>query len=171
MGKILRVLPIVVISVLGFSLFEALLILPAHLSSRRRARDNLIIRLTDKINYVADTVLDRFVNGPFAALVFRAVKSRYISLSIGVTVFLITIGVIAGGYIKFVFFDTIEADNMIATLTMPQGTPFEQTKQIVERIEQAALQAVRGFDEKRPDEPSLMKHISVTVGAHPTAAR
>jgi len=34
MGKILRVLPIVVIGVLGFSLVEALLILPAHLSSK-----------------------------------------------------------------------------------------------------------------------------------------
>ncbi|UCC98091.1 MAG: efflux RND transporter permease subunit, partial [Phycisphaerales bacterium] len=35
MGKVLRVLPIVVISVLGVSLIEALLILPAHLSGKR----------------------------------------------------------------------------------------------------------------------------------------
>ncbi len=171
MGKILRVLPIVVIGVLGFSLFESLLILPAHLSSRRRTRDNLIIRLTGKVNNIVDRALDRFVRGPFAVIVYKAVTFRYITLSIGIAVFLMTIGVIAGGYIKFVFFDTIEADNMIATLTMPQGTPFEQTKQIVERIERAALQAVREFDEKRAGEPSVMKHISVTVGAHPTAAR
>ena len=171
MGKILRVLPIVVIGVLAFSLFEALLILPAHLSSKRRTRENFIIRLTDKVNDIVDSALDRFVNGPFAGIVYKAVKFRYITLATGVAVFLLTVGVIAGGYIKFVFFDTIEADNMIATLTMPQGTPFEQTRQIVEKIEQAALQAVREFDEKRPDEPSVMKHISVTIGAHPTATR
>ncbi len=171
MGKILRVLPIVVIGVLSFSLIEALLILPAHLSSERFSKKNRIVRFTDNINKWTERGLMWFVNGPFASFVLRAVRWRYVTLSVGVSVFLITIGFIAGGYIKFVFFDTIEADNMMATLTMPLGTPVEQTREIIEGIEKAAFDVIAEFDSERQGKLSLMKHISTTVGAHPSLER
>jgi len=169
MGKILRVMPIVVISVLGISLVEALLILPAHLSSKGSWNKFILVRFTNKINQRTHKVLTWFIYGPFAKFVERAVRWRYVTLAAGVAIFLITVGFIKGGYIKFVFFDTIEADNMIATLRMPQGTPVEQTKEIIERMEKAALQTLEEFDSKRPGKPSLMKHMAVTVGAHPMA--
>lgn len=169
MGKFLRVLPIVVISVLLVSLIEALLILPAHLSSDRFFKKGIVVRFTDRINSWTGKWLSWFVNGPFARFVMRAVKWRYVTLSVGVAIFIVTISFIAGGYIKFVFFDAVEADNMIATLTMPQGTPVEQTSEITERIEKAALQVIDEFGSE--GKPSLMKHISTTVGAQPAAAR
>ena len=175
MGKILRVMPIVVIGVLGVSLVEALLILPAHLSSKadwnKMFLVRYLVRFTDRINQVTHKALNSFVHGPFARFVERAVKWRYATLATGVAIFLVTVGFIAGGYIKFVLFGTVEADNMIATLKMPLGTPVERTREITERIEKAALQALEEFDSKRPGKPSLMKHMSVTVGAHPMATR
>ena len=171
MGKILRVLPIVVISVLSVSLVEALLILPAHLSSPRFSKKNIIVRLTDKINNWTDKSLRWFINGPFACFVLKAVKWRYMTLAIGIAIFLITVGFIAGGYIKFVFFDAVEADNMLALLNMPLGTPVEKTTEIIDGIEKAAFQALEEFDRKRPGKPSLLKHLSTTVGAQPALAR
>lgn len=171
MGKILRVLPIVVISVLSVSLVEALLILPAHLSSKRSWNKFILVRLTNKINSVTQKMLTLFIYGPFAKLVERAVRWRYVTLSIGVAIFFTTVGFIAGGYIKFVFFDPVEADNMIALLTMPLGTPVEQTREVIEGIERTALQTIEEFDSKRPDKPSLLKHVSTTVGAQPSLAR
>ncbi len=171
MGKILRVIPIVVISVLSFSLIEALLILPAHLSSGRFSRKSIVVRFTDRINYWTERGLKWFINGPFAGFVARAVKWRYVTLAVAFAIFLFTVGFIAGGYIKFVFFDTVEADNMIAILTMPQGTPVEQTREIIEGIEQAAFEVIAEFNSKREGKPSLMKHIATTVGAQPTLAR
>lgn len=171
MGKILRAMPIVVVSVLGISLIEALLILPAHLSSEANWNRLPPVRFTNKINQATHRLLTWFVFGPFARFVERAVKWRYVTLATGVTIFLVTVGFIAGGFIKFVFFGTVEADNMIATLKMPLGTPVERTRDVTDRIEKAALQALDEFDGKRPDKPSLMKHMSVTVGAHPMATR
>jgi len=168
MGKILRVLPIVVISILSISLIEALLILPAHLSRRKPSSENWLIRNTNKINCWTGKGLRNFINGPFAKFVALAVKWRYVTLSTAVLIFLFAMGFIAGGYIKFVFFDTVEADNMLAFLTMPQGTPVEQTKEIIEEIEAAAFQTLKEFDSKRPDKPSLMRHMAVTIGAQPT---
>ncbi|MFQ6034458.1 MAG: efflux RND transporter permease subunit [Sedimentisphaerales bacterium] len=171
MGKMLRVLPIVVISVLSVSLLEALLILPAHLSSKRSWNKFVLVRFTDKINSVTHKMLTWFVYGPFAKFVERAVKWRYVTLSIGIAIFLATVGLIAGGYIEFVFFDPVEADNILARLTMPLGTPVEQTRQIIEGIERAAFQTIEEFDSKRPGKPSLLKHVSTTIGAHPTLGR
>ena len=171
MGKILRVLPIVVIGVLGFSLAEALLILPAHLSSKRGQPGKGIRRFTDKINDFTDRGLKRFVNGPFASFVERAVRWRYVTLASGVAIFLIIIGIVVGGYIKFVFFDAIEADNVIALLKMPLGTPVEQTRAVAERIETAAFDAIGEFDQKYGVDVSFKKHIATTIGAQPTVGR
>jgi len=171
MGKILRVLPIVVISVLSISLVEALLILPAHLSSKRSWNKFLLARLTNKINQGTHKLLWWFIDGPFARLVNKAVRWRYVTLAVAFAIFLATVGFIAGGYIKFVFFDPVEADNMLAMLTMPLGTPVEQTTEIIEGIERAAFQTIEEFDSRRPGEPSLLKHISTTVGAQPTLRR
>jgi len=171
MGKILRVLPIVVIGVLGFSLVEALLILPAHLSSKGGRPGKGIRRFTDKINNVTDRGLKRFIKGPFAGFVERAVRWRYVTLACGIAIFITTVGIVAGGYIKFVFFDAMEADNVIALLKMPLGTPVEQTKVIAEKIEAAAFETIDEFDKKRGGDISIRKHISTTIGAQPAVGR
>ncbi len=171
MGRILRVIPIVVVSVLSVSLVEALLILPAHLSGGNPSRQGFLRRFTDRVNLRTDRAMNAFVNGRFARFVEWAVRWRYVTLAVGLAIFLVTIGLVAGGYIEFVFFDAVEADNMVALLTMPLGTPVERTREIAERIEQAAVGVVAEYDANLPDRPSLMKHISVTVGAQPTLAR
>ncbi len=171
MGKILRVIPIVVISVLGVSLIEALLILPAHLSSQHSWNKYFIVRITDRINKVTHKGLDWFINGPLVRSVERAVKWRYVTLAAGIAIFLVTIGIIAGGYIKFVFFDSVEADNLVAELKMPLGTPYEQTEKNIKIVEQAAFDIISEFDKSRPEKQSVMKHMATTIGSLPTASR
>jgi multidrug efflux pump subunit AcrB len=167
MGKILRVLPLVVSSVLFISLVEALLILPAHLSGRRVLHTGAA-RLLDRVKNSADAALSRFVNGTFIRAVAAAVRWRYITLSAAVAVLLFTVGFIAGGYIKFTFFDAVEADNMVATLVMPQGTAVEQTQKIARRIEAAAVEVAAEADGRANEGPSVIAHIATTVGANPT---
>ncbi|MBA7649685.1 Multidrug resistance protein MdtB [subsurface metagenome] len=169
MGKFLRVIPIVVISVLMVSLVEALLILPAHLSGKGFSSKLKIFKLIDRIQLWTEKRLESFVNGPFADFVIRTVKWRYVTLATGCAIFIITVGYIAGGYIKVVFFDPVEADNMVATITMPQGTPVRQTQQVAERIEWAVEQVRREFDSNRQGKPSIIKHISTTIGTQPAS--
>ena len=167
MGKILRVIPIVVISVLMVSLVEALLILPAHLSGKKVLKRNRIFGAIDRIQARTERRLESFVNGPFADFVIRSVRWRYATLSIGCAIFIITIGYIAGGYMKIVFFDPVEADNIIAAINMPLGTPVSQTQQVTEGIEKAIEQVQREFDAGRESEPSIIKHIATTIGDQP----
>jgi len=169
MGKILRVMPVVMISVLAISLVESLLILPAHLSGKVRLRDNFIFRLLEKFRLWVGAKLDNFIKGKFAIIVEAAVKWRYVTISTGIAVLLICIGIVAGGYVKFTFFDAVEADNMVAFLTMPQGTPVEKTAEIIERVEKAALEVISEYDSDNAGGKSVMKHIAMTVGTQPSS--
>lgn len=170
MGKILRVLPIIVICVLSFSLVEALLILPAHLSGKKRINLGLLTKLADKLNNRTERWLEKFVKGKFTRWVETVVSWRYLTLSVGIFIFLVIIGFIAGGYIKFVFFDSVEADNIVATLVMPQGTPFEETERIANLIEKKAFEVIEEYDGRGKNKKSIMKHIITTVGANPAAS-
>ncbi len=170
MGKILRVMPIVMVSVLAISLVESLLILPAHLSAEVRLKDNFIFSLLEKFRLRVGAKLDNFINGKFAIIVEMAVKWRYVTISTGIAVLLICVGIVAGGYVKFTFFDAVEADNMTAFLTMPQGTPVEKTIEIIERVEKAALEVVAEYDSDNAGGESVMKHIATTVGAQPSGS-
>ncbi len=170
MGKILCVIPTVVICVLAVSLVEALIILPAHLSGKRKVDKKKHRHPIKKFHAVIGKSLEWFVSGPFSKFAMMAVRWRYVTLSISIAVLLMTIGLIRGGYIKQVFFDTVEADNIIATLTMPQGTPMERTAEIVKDLEAAARKFQDEVDSERPaDQPSIIKHIAATIGDQPSS--
>ncbi|HUT30512.1 MAG TPA: efflux RND transporter permease subunit [Sedimentisphaerales bacterium] len=169
MGKIMRVIPVVVISVLMVSLVEALLILPAHLAGKGNFWKLAPFRLVDKIQGWTERRLEGFISNRFTNWVTRSVKYRYVTVAIALAIFLVTIGWITGGYIKIVFFDPVEADNMVATLVMPLGTPVDRTQQVVRRIEQTAEQIRREVDAERPGQPSIIKHMATTIGDQPVA--
>ncbi len=171
MGKILRVLPIIVVCVLSFSFVESLLILPAHLSSGKVYKPNFFTKLLDRLHRITRDNLERFINGPFKRAAELSIRNRYITLSIGLVLLFIIIGTIAGGYIKFTFFDPAEADNMIVTVVMPMGTPFQQTAEVANKLEDAAEKVRQEFDKKIKGDVSIIKHISTTVGAQPTPGR
>ncbi|GAI13718.1 unnamed protein product, partial [marine sediment metagenome] len=151
------------------SLVEALLILPAHLSGKGFSSKLKIFKLIDRIQLWTEKRLEAFVNGQFADFVIRTVKWRYVTLATGCAIFIITIGYITGGYIKVVFFDPVEADNMVSFLTMPKGTPVKQTQEIADSIEKAVVQVQQEFDTNRPGKASIIKHVATTIGDQPAA--
>jgi multidrug efflux pump subunit AcrB len=98
-----------------------------------------------------------------------ALEWRYLTVAMAVSLLLLTAGLTAGGIIKFSFMPKIDADNMVAVLTMPQGTPVEQTEAVVARIEQAAVEVAGEVDAGQPvGAASVLRHISTTIGEHPS---
>ena len=169
MGKFIRVIPMIVISVLSFSLIEALLILPAHLSS-----DYKIIpkRKTPgpigRFQRLVRTGMDEFIYGTFSKIVEKTVAWRYLTMAIGIAVLLCMAGYVKGGHIKFSLFPKVDADNVWAALTMPQGTSVEQTKIVVSQIEEAAQKVQLQIDDTRDkNNPSIFGHMSTSIGEQP----
>lgn len=177
MGKVMRQIPVVVISVLIVSLIESLLILPAHLATESSALGRRLRRLTapvlDGIEAVQARVqrgLSWVIDRPYRASLEWALEWRYLTVAIATISLFLTVGLVAGGFLKFSFMPRIDSDNMTAMLTMPQGTPVEQTEAVLARLEAAAREVAAEFDaESDPGEPSVVRHLAATVGEQPSA--
>ena len=173
MGKVMRQIPIVVISVLLMSLVEALLILPAHLSGEGWRSHRFIRPLIEFLESIQTRVQDwlqKFIDGPYRKTLDFTLEWRYLTVAGAIVCLLLAVSLVGGGYLKFSFMPKVDADNMVAYLTMPQGTPAEQTAKVLERVENAAMQVARDHDEGQPEgAPSVIQHMSTTIGDQPRA--
>jgi multidrug efflux pump subunit AcrB len=91
-----------------------------------------------------------------------------VTAAAGITTLLITLGLVAGGWIRFTFFPAVESDYVAAMLTMPQGTPAEVTAEAVLHLEESAQNLRREIDgeERQPKSP-VFRHIMASVGEQP----
>lgn len=91
-------------------------------------------------------------------------KNRYTTVALAVAILLTTVGIVAGGFIKFVFMTEVEADNVEVNLTLAPGTPFAKTGEVSKMIEEKGMELVREYDAKRTDGRSNLDHMFVAVG-------
>lgn len=145
-GDFLEVLPIVVTCALVVSLVEALFILPSHmghsLAKAERARSNGGSWFT-KIEKKFDGARDHFFNGilipSYLKLLRKAVKFRYISVAIAFGAVVASFGMVAGGFVEFIFFEASDSETVNGELRMPIGTPTDVTDSYLRRIEEVCL--------------------------------
>jgi len=178
MGKVMRQIPVVVIAVLLMSLVEALLILPAHLSGGRSWLARVLGLVFGPVLRAVERVQDRVRRGlewvvgvPYRASLEWALEWRYATVALALASLALIAGAVGGGFVKFSFMPKIDSDNMRAFLTMPQGTPVEQTAAVLARLEAAAAQIAAEQDADTADGgPSIIRHVSTTVGQQPSTA-
>jgi len=177
MGQIFRAIGLVTVFCLLFSLVESQLVLPAHLGHMKIEGRNedapiegrgISKRWKRTQRWFSHSLED------FAARIYRPTLSylldwRYATLAAGIVVLLLTVSLLRLGYLKFNFFPAVQADYVTARLTMPFGTPIEETSQAVDGLEQAARELKRELDaELAPDGESVIRHIYAVAGDHPS---
>ena len=162
-GKFFRVIPLVVIPCLLFSLIESLQILPAHLShmGKKKKAPGPWRRFQ---GFFANG-LKQFVQRTYRPLLELALQWRYLTASIGVATMILTVGMVMSGQPAFHFIPTVEADFMAASVELPPGTPVDVTSTAVERLEAGAARLrARLLDETGED---YVRHVSATIGDQP----
>nr|MDJ0810791.1 efflux RND transporter permease subunit [Desulfobacterales bacterium] len=165
MGKFMRNIPIVVIVVLLGSLVESLFILPSHLMHSRRAMAGCDTGgMREKR---ASRWLKRLINGPYLRLVNFCLHWRYATIAAGLAVILLTAGIWQGGWIKFTFMPKVEGNSIRAYITMPVGTPVDQTIHVVNRLERDARAVVKELESGQSAiAPPLIEHVMIQIGRH-----
>ena len=166
MGKIFLVIPLIVIPCLFFSLVESLAILPSHLShlsppKRRGPWQRFQGLFTSGLAWVIQQL--------YRPALEVAIRWRYLTVSVGSAMLIVTVGMILGGYITFVFFPSIEADFMSASVTLPQGSTAEATSQAVARIEAGAERLRREVLAETGQD--MFTHAFAAVGSQPSRGR
>ncbi|RLC25355.1 MAG: AcrB/AcrD/AcrF family protein [Deltaproteobacteria bacterium] len=169
-GKVLYVIPVILILTLSVSLVEAFFILPNHLSHslskhENKSKENQKNRFRQKmeagINWVREKLL-----GP---VVDTAVNFRYLFVGLIVFAFMASISMIAGGYLKIRAFPDIEGDVLQARILFPQGTPLERTEHYVDQMVDAAQKMNGQLSLSQPAGADLVDHISVLYNTNADA--
>jgi multidrug efflux pump subunit AcrB len=141
MGRFAYSIPIIVIITLAFSLVESLLVLPAHLSHAPRPKKKGLLNLYglgDRLGGGFARGFKWFVVRAFQPFLEKALKRRYLTLTVFAAMLALTLGLIIGETVEFIFFPKVDSDFITADVTMQQGTPAEVTIRVVKRLEDSA---------------------------------
>lgn len=165
-GKVLEVVPLTLILVLVISLVEAFCILPAHLGHAMRHYDpnraNRFRRWFDRrIEWTRENVIGRSVD----------VLSHWRYLWVGsvLALFLVCIGLIADGIVKFQAFPDLDGDVVEARIILPQGTPLVRTRELVDQIATGLERVNARFAPVQPGGQDLVKTVFVRFNQNPDA--
>jgi len=126
----------VVILCLSFSLLESKLMLPAHLAQMGpESTSGWLRRVQDACN----GGFNRFVQRCYLPWNRILIRNRYITLASFSALLFLTVGLVGGGFVRVVFLPEIQGDTIQASVTMVEGSPEEQIRATLRRVEEAAL--------------------------------
>lgn len=149
MGKILNVIPVVVISVFTVSLIESLFILPAHLAhlNENRVRKGPLASL-HRFQQRFSASFKRFVENYYGPFLNRILDARYITIAIAVATLMIAVAYVQSGRMGMTMFPKVESDFAEVNLTLPYGSPIEKTERISSSLLAHAREVARRHGEE-----------------------
>ncbi|MCB2100660.1 MAG: efflux RND transporter permease subunit [Rhodobacterales bacterium] len=166
LGKIMGVLPVILIATLSVSLVEAFLILPHHLKGALEDFGHKPSSVRQRIEHGIDWVRENLVG----RVVDRAVQFRYLTLGVCVGLIILSVAAIAGGALKFRPFPSVEGDTAQARILLPQGTPLEHTQQVIDKVIAALHRVDAEFAPRQPGGQSVIKAVGIEYGNNSEAS-
>ncbi len=157
-GKIFGIIPIVVVSVFAISLVEALFILPAHLAHQKKYFTSRIMYFFHRNQQKVSRLFEWFIRQVYRPSLKIFLKFRYISITAGIGVLIVTIAFVASGRMGFSMFPKVESDFAYLRIQMPLGTPDGRIKNLEEKIYRSALKLKEQYSDS-----SLVENILVSV--------
>ena len=143
-----RAISLVVIFALLFSLVESLLILPAHLAHLKPVNPkSRIMRLQTKIANSLNMVATKL----YRPSITWALRRRYFTASIFMALMILTIGLVANGVVKSSFLPEGESDEIVIDVTLPEGTPYSRSLQVLQQIQDAEHELTEEIKAKNGD--------------------
>ncbi|MEM1373659.1 MAG: efflux RND transporter permease subunit [Pseudomonadota bacterium] len=171
LGSFLGDIPTVVMIVLSLSLLQALLILPRNLSRLEIGPDykpNLVFRTLGVVRGGIDAVLKWVIRVPLDAALRFCVRRFFIPIAGVVALMMLTVGLLAYGYVRFQFFPSIDGEFVTANVEMTDSTTFTRTEGVAEDLRMAAIRAGERLQETLPEGAAnvlIGQYVVVGIGA------
>jgi multidrug efflux pump subunit AcrB len=144
-AQITRQLSVVITVALTISIIEAFLILPAHLR-HLKPRQHLG-KLMQRQKRVEEGIVN-FAHTTYRRWLQAAISNRYLTASIFVTFFVISLGIFTSGWVKFVFMPEVQGRQVYIQANLPAGTPYTRALEILEQFQAAQRQLISEVDER-----------------------
>ena len=139
-GEFMKPVPSVVVAVFVISLIEALFILPAHLAGTHGTAHRW--RVMDRPREWFSQTLQTLIHKRYQPFLRVVLVHRYMAAAIGVALLILTGGGVLGGHLSFTFFPGISSQYVRAQVELPYGTPIEQSRKVLARLQNAANAAI-----------------------------
>ncbi|MDF2371802.1 MAG: efflux RND transporter permease subunit [Rhizobiaceae bacterium] len=153
LGKVLEVLPVVLLAALAASLVEAFLILPHHLKQGLSGSAKPPSRFRLKFDAGFNVLRDRWVG----RIADQAIGWRYVVVGLSIGALILTAGAMAGGLVKREAMPEIDGDVLEARIMLAQGTPLARTEAVVKKVETALARVSERFSPDQPDGQALVQ--------------
>ncbi len=157
-GKVLKVVPMILILVMSVSLVEAFAILPAHLGHSLHGTDP---ERPGRFRHFFDSIIAWTRDVLFGRTVDLLLRVRYLWLGTVVAVFLVAIGMLAGGVVKFQAFPDLDGDVLSARMLLPAGTPLKRTEELIDRVTLALERVNATYTPNQPDGQALVQNVTI----------
>lgn len=164
-GKLFRILPGIALAVLMFSLIESFFVLPAHLG-HVTVIEKFVQKHMGFLDWPSNQVakgLAWFIENIYRPALKTSVNLRYAVVAGALAAFIVTVGLVASGFIAFTPFPVLEGNTVTATVRLPYGTPVARTEEVRALLEEGARKAL---DETGED--GLLEGMVARVGEGPT---
>lgn len=165
MGKMMSIIPLVVISVLTVSLLESFFILPAHLSHSTEEKPGLwstLLRPVDRLQATVNQGLQKFINQIYQPILRKSLRYRYSVVAAGIASLLVCGAFVRSGRVPFSFFPKLEGDVIAAGARLPYGSPLAQTEAIGDILNEAVDRAANKFGGRQ-----VVRGVFAKVGEAP----
>ena len=166
MGKVLMVIPIVLLFVLAVSLIEAFLILPHHLAHSFGKKE---VEEPGRIRKMTETIINWQREKLLGNLVDMAVRRKYLTVGLLLMVLIISLAMLFSGRLKFKAFPELEGDTIESRILLPQGTPLSRTESIVAQITNALNRVDEKLTPHQKGKVKLVENVRVVYGSNTDA--
>lgn len=149
----------VVIFSLGFSLFEAFLILPNHVGSphvlRSKSKQAKLRKFFERfINYMKYKIYGRLLR--------KIIKWKWVALTVPVGIFLLTVGLFKGEFIQATFFPNIPFDMFNIDIAFKPGDGEKQTLEYLNKFEAAVWEVDKELMKEQNDSSYIRSMFKFT---------
>jgi multidrug efflux pump subunit AcrB len=169
MGRIMKMLPVVVVSTFLISWVESIFILPSHLGHHRDRGRRGLNRWFHERQQAFSVWFMRWVQTSYGPFLERCLHARYVVLLMAAGILTVALCYVASGRMGFEMFPKVESDYAYGYVWLPYGVPIERSAAINDRLLAAAKEVVRECGH-----PELVKGYYSDVGdggSHTTEMR
>ena len=147
----------VVILCLLFSLVESKWILPAHLAHTGGGRFHLGCQ--QRLQQANNEALDRFIANRYRPFLEKTIAHRYTTVAAFLGVLILVVGLIAGGWIRYVMMTDQAGDYIQANLEMVRGTPDHKTREALQHMRDALTEIEAEFQQQHGAGERFYQHV------------
>lgn len=149
LGKIWKMIPIVVSTVFIISLVEALFILPAHLGHLKEKPDKGLMLHIHHFQQIISHFVRDVIYRVYAPFLDFCIRIRYIVVAIAAMILIISLAYVKSDRIGMTLMPRVESDYAFTSVEMPLGTPMSKMLEIRKLIESHAFAIIEenGGDE------------------------